>query len=166
MHRRAFLGIAASAVGLSMSPAIGRANSAAWLDIPAQLGASAQFLPLVDALVAADLLSDLRAPGPFTMFAPSISAFEGIPYATRADLMRPAMRSTLRRILAFHVVEGRHSAFALTGRVTQLTTLIGRPLIVDGRGPGVRIGNTNVGLAEIKAANGVIHQIDRVLRPA
>lgn len=160
MDRRHF--IAGTLGALIAAPATGAPR----LDIPAELGASAQFLPLVDALATADLLGDLAAPGPFTVFAPTLAAFDRVGYATLRALEQPARREELRRLLAFHVVKGEISAMRLMGRTTTLETLIGRPLVVDGRGPGVRIGSASVGLAEITATNGVIHQIDRVLRPA
>ncbi|ETX10128.1 hypothetical protein OCH239_03175 [Roseivivax halodurans JCM 10272] len=160
MDRRHFI---AGAVGaLIAAPA----RAAPRLDIPAELGSSAQFLPLVDALATADLLGNLAARGPFTVFAPTLEAFDRVGYGTLRALEQPARRAELRRLLAFHVVKGEVSALRLMGRTTRLETLIGRPLVVDGRGPGLRIGNARVGLAEITATNGLIHQIDRVLMPA
>lgn len=160
MDRRDFIVCATGAL------LAGQSSAARALDIPGELGASAQFLPLVDALVIADLLSDLRAPGPFTVFAPNLAAFDRIGYDTMRALEQPARRAELRRLLSFHVVPGEIRAAELRGRSSRLETLIGRPLVVDGRSGGIRIGSASVGLADITATNGVIHQIDRVLRPA
>ncbi len=162
MNRREVLASAA-AVGVAGVTALPAA--ATRLDIPAELGASAQFLPLVDALIAADMIGDLRARGPFTVFAPTIAAFERLGLGTLAALQTPAQRPVLRQILGFHVVPGYHSVFELMGRETRLVTSIGRPIIVDGRRTGPRIGSASLGLSEVAASNGVIHHIDRVLRP-
>ena len=162
MNRRDFTLTAAAAVAGLATPAVASPR----LDIASEIGALAELLPLHDALVASDLIGLLAHRGPYTVFAPTRRAFDRLSYQTKAFLMSSPRRPELRRIMAFHVVEGAHSAFDMMGRTTTLRTLIGRPLVVDGRGSGLRIGTTHVGLAEIQASNGYVHQIDQVLRPA
>ncbi|SFE36761.1 fasciclin domain-containing protein [Roseivivax sediminis] len=158
MDRRRFLSLAAAGLG---TPAAATTR----LDLAATLGARAQFITFCDALIAAGLGGTLRSDGPYTVFAPKLAAFDALGRRRLDRLTRPAMRDTLRRLLAHHIVPGEYSAFALTGRRHALPTLAGTTLGIDGTGPGLRAANANVGRAEISASNGVIHTIDRVLRP-
>ncbi|MDQ3247602.1 MAG: fasciclin domain-containing protein, partial [Chloroflexota bacterium] len=45
------------------------------------------FATLVAAIEAADLVADLQADGPFTLFAPSDEAFANLPAGTLDDLL-------------------------------------------------------------------------------
>ena len=62
---------------------------------------------LVTAVKAADLVTTLSGPGPFTVFAPTNDAFAKIPVAALNDLLLPANQATLKNILKYHVVEGK-----------------------------------------------------------
>lgn len=162
MQRRELLrtGMAAALAGFAP------AARAARVDIMGQLGASAQFFTLVDALTATDLGRLLRQTGPFTVFAPNEAAFARLSRSTLARLMAPEGRAQLATILGYHVVPGDVSVFRLQGRRTRLTALGNRPLLVDGSRSGLRIGAARIFEAEIAASNGLVHEIDRVLVPA
>ncbi|SLN61660.1 Immunogenic protein MPT70 precursor [Roseivivax jejudonensis] len=162
MDRRTFLSASAAA-------AFGATPALSWtygLDLNARLGANAQFLTLCDALIAADLGGLLSQSGPYTVFAPNLAAFDHVGQRELARLMTPALRPTLRRILSYHIVPGEFGAFELIGRRRSLPTLAGPMLPVDGTGGSLRVGTAFVGEAGLSATNGVIHQINRVLRPA
>ena len=62
---------------------------------------------LVAAVKAAGLVDTLKGPGPFTVFAPTNAAFEALPKGTVEALLKPENKTTLTKILTYHVVPGR-----------------------------------------------------------
>ena len=70
--------------------------------VPAAAG-NESFSTLVKAVKAAGLAETLQGDGPFTVFAPTNSAFDKLPESTLKALMEPGNRSMLRDILKFHV---------------------------------------------------------------
>lgn len=51
-----------------------------------------RFATLVTAVDSTDLVETLSGPGPFTVFAPTDSAFGALPEGTVADLLQPGIR--------------------------------------------------------------------------
>jgi uncharacterized surface protein with fasciclin (FAS1) repeats len=131
---------------------------------------SADHTTLVAAVKAAGLVETLKSAGPFTVFAPSNSAFDKLPSGTVDKLVQPDMKPTLTKILTYHVVPGRLTAADLKpGQV--LTTVEGEQLTVMKNGNGVMIkdakgGMAKVTIADVISSNGVTHVIDTVLMPA
>ena len=121
---------------------------------------------LTDALNVAGLGEQLGAgQGPWTVFAPTDAAFADLPEGLLASLLRAPNRAKLTSILGLHVVPGRIAARELLAKKT-LTTLIGEPLLVTLDGGRLSLGEgARIVTADIPAANGVIHRIDRVLLP-
>lgn len=68
---------------------------------------------LVTAVKAANLVSTLEGPGPFTVFAPNNSAFSKVPSSTLNSLLQPANQAQLVKILTYHVVPGTYTSAAL-----------------------------------------------------
>jgi uncharacterized surface protein with fasciclin (FAS1) repeats len=128
-------------------------------DIVATAEAAGQFKTLLAAAKAAGLANALQGEGPLTVFAPTDEAFAALPDGTVADLLRPENRDRLTAILKYHVVAGEIS---LGGRRSK--TLQGSQLNI--RPTGVyRVNEANVLLADVRATNGVVHVVDRVLLP-
>ena len=123
---------------------------------------------LVSAVQAADLVETLSGPGPFTVFAPTNTAFEAVPASALESLLMPANQSQLQGVLTYHVVPGRLNAAALRDGQT-LTTVNGETLTVTKANGQVMIGNSKgmatVTQADVYASNGVAHVIDAVLMP-
>src|SRR5436190_11537120 len=65
---------------------------------------------LVAAVKAAGLVDTLSGKGPFTVFAPTNSAFDKLPDGTVATLLKPENKVKLTGILTYHVVPGRLSS--------------------------------------------------------
>jgi uncharacterized surface protein with fasciclin (FAS1) repeats len=128
-------------------------------DIVATAETAGQFKTLLTAAKAAGLLNALKDNGPLTVFAPTDEAFAALPDRTVADLLRPENRDRLAAILKYHVVSGEIS---LGGR--QSKTLQGSQLDIRPTG-NFRINEANVLLADIRATNGLVHVVDRVLLP-
>jgi len=122
---------------------------------------SGQFNTLVTALQAAGLVETLKGSGPFTVFAPSDSAFAKLPPEAIEGVLNDMPR--LKSILMYHVVMGEYMAEDVI-ESDQLITAQGESIMVD-TSQGVRINNANVIQTDIEADNGVIHVIDTVLMP-
>lgn len=132
---------------------------------------------LVAAVKAAGLVDTLSGAGPFTVFAPTNTAFGKLPAGTVDTLVLPQNKSTLQSVLTYHVVPGRVTAAQLMamiraggGRAT-LTTVQGAPLYATMMGSTVMLtdakGNSgHVTQANVMQSNGVIHVVDTVLMPA
>jgi uncharacterized surface protein with fasciclin (FAS1) repeats len=69
---------------------------------------------LVAAVKAAGLVDTLESKGPFTVFAPTNTAFGKLPAGTVDTLVKPENKATLTKILTYHVVPGRLEASSLT----------------------------------------------------
>lgn len=120
---------------------------------------------LVAAVSAADLAETLKGPGPFTVFAPTNSAFEKLPAGTVDTLLKPENKDMLTNILTYHVVAGRFMAKDLQDG-QMLTTVQGQMLKVTKNGNSVKInGSAMIETADVISSNGITHVIDSVLMP-
>lgn len=119
---------------------------------------------LVKALVAADLASQFgdRNPGPWTVLAPTDEAFAALGEEAFRELA--ANPDRLRAILAAHVIPGaiRRSDMPAMGKAR---TLGGASIRLGLDNGAVTAGGATIVVADIEAANGVIHLIDRVIVP-
>ncbi len=140
------------------------AMSAQTADIVATAQSAGSFETLIDAIQAAGLEDTLSDGGPFTIFAPTDAAFEGLPDGAVEELLDPANRDELVALLTYHVVPGQLESFDFSGTTVAVATVNGSPLSVDGTA-GVMVDDAEVVEADILATNGVIHVIDRVLVP-
>ncbi len=131
--------------------------------------ANGNFTTLVAAVQAAGLEETLRGPGPFTLFAPTDTAFAALPAGTVDSLLLPENKDQLVSILTYHVVPGSIQSGDVLGTVQDVATVNGKTVRVNGTGgkygAAVRVNNANVTSADIFASNGVIHVIDKVLLP-
>jgi uncharacterized surface protein with fasciclin (FAS1) repeats len=132
---------------------------------------------LVAAVQAAGLVETLKAPGPYTVFAPTNEAFDKLPPGTVDTLLLPEHKPDLQSVLAYHVVPGALSKADLTEMVRQgggratLTTAQGHSLTIRQNGPRNLIvidakgGVANIETYDVIQSNGVIHVVDKVLLP-
>ena len=131
---------------------------------------------LVAAVKAAGLVDTLKMPGPFTVFAPTNTAFAALPAGTVDTLLKPENKGTLTQVLTYHVVPGRWDAAALMQQIhagggkAMLKTASGGMLTATMRGDHVIVmdakGNTAmVTTSDVYQSNGVIHVVDKVLLP-
>ncbi|NBD37158.1 MAG: hypothetical protein GVY10_01145 [Verrucomicrobia bacterium] len=139
--------------------------------------AAGNFTSLATALTTADLVSTLQGEGPFTVFAPTDTAFGKLDSATLDDLLNnPDSLPALTDILLYHVVPGELSAadlgldvddlFSGEASTKYLTTVGGSDLRLDVTPFGVMInGESMVQTADLETSNGLIHVIDTVLLP-
>jgi len=153
----------ATAAALAAGLAAGSAQ-AATSDIVDTAVAAGQFGTLVKAVQAAGLVETLKGPGPFTVFAPTDTAFAALPAGTLDSLLKPENKAKLTQILTYHVVPGKVTSADLAGKTEQVKTVEGASLKVDAT-HGVMVNDAKVVSADIMASNGVIHVIDKVVLP-
>ncbi|MFN3856380.1 MAG: fasciclin domain-containing protein [Caulobacter sp.] len=132
-------------------------------DIVETLAASGQFTTLTKALEVTNLAQVLKTNQNLTLFAPTDAAFAALPPGELDRLMKnPA---ELQKVLTFHVVNAEVDSTKLKGAKGPVPTVAGPPIMVDGSGASVMAGNATVTQADLRASNGVIHVVDKVLMP-
>ena len=124
--------------------------------------AAGQFKTLASLLQKAGLAATLQGKGPYTVFAPTDTAFAKVPKATLAMLAKN--KAKLRAVLLYHVVKGKVTA-AQAMQLHSAKTLEGKPLSIRVSGGKVVVGGATVVKANVLASNGVIHVINKVLIP-
>jgi uncharacterized surface protein with fasciclin (FAS1) repeats len=165
--------LAAGAVAATAVASVGPATASARTDrVPAQAAsknivqtaiASGQFDTLVSLVKKAGLAGTLSGTGPFTVFAPTDAAFAKVPQATLNALA--ADKAKLKSVLLYHVAKGRLPAAKVVKR-SSIKTLNGASVSVRVRSGKVYVGGARVVTPNVKASNGVIHVINKVLIPS
>lgn len=143
--------------------ALAPATALAQKDIVATAVEAGQFKTLAKALDAAGLVETLQGPGPFTVFAPTDKAFAQLPEAQLKALLKPENREKLAAILTYHVVAGEVPA-SEARRLDKATTVEGSDVLISARG-GLSVDGASVVKADVRASNGIIHVIDKVMLP-
>ncbi|MFH4968215.1 fasciclin domain-containing protein [Gaetbulibacter sp. M240] len=118
---------------------------------------------LVAAVQAAQVENALVNVGPLTVFAPTDAAFSALPEGTVENLVKPENKEVLANILKYHVTPGNLSTSILTKlpKLGQANNQYVKVEVVDGKPV---IGGANI-IASVKAGNGIVHVIDKVLLP-
>ena len=151
------------AAGISgANPEVRSPEQAATANIIDTATANGNFKTLLAAVEAAGLTATLKGPGPFTVFAPTDAAFAALPAGTVDGLLKDPAK--LKDILLYHVVSGQVLA-ADAAKLTEAKTVQGASLPIVASGGTVTVGGAKVVTADVKASNGVIHVIDKVLLP-
>ena len=121
------------------------------------------FNTLLKAAVEAGLANTLSEDGPFTVFAPTDSAFEKLPDEVIISLLKKENKDKLVNILKFHVISGSYPSDKLP--LLPLKTLNGQDVNFQVDNGDIFINGAKVLKANINASNGIIHVIDGVLTP-
>jgi uncharacterized surface protein with fasciclin (FAS1) repeats len=111
---------------------------------------------------AAGLETELAKTGPFTVFAPSETAFGKLASGVLADWLKPENKIKLTGILNYHVVEGKNN-FKDFKDGQKLKTLGGKELDVKVSNGNVTINGAKVQGRDSEASNGVVHSLDTVM---
>jgi uncharacterized surface protein with fasciclin (FAS1) repeats len=131
---------------------------------------------LVTAVKAAGLVDTLKGKGPFTVFAPTNTAFEKLPAGTVDTLLKPENKTMLSGVLTYHVVAGKMDSKAIAAAIkkgkgkAELKTVAGGVLTASMDGKDLVLtdekgGTSKVTVANVYQKNGVIHVVDTVLMP-
>ena len=178
MALAAFIGTASFAQTMvkEMTVEVGGAAMYPSKNIVANAVNSKDHTTLVAAVKAAGLVETLQSAGPFTVFAPTNSAFDKLPAGTVENLVKPENKSTLTGILTYHVVAGKYNAVDIKKLIGEgngtatLTTVAGGKIWLMMKGKNLVIKDEKGGVAtvtikDVNQSNGVIHVIDTVLMP-
>ena len=141
----------------AMKPMMARGN------IVEVAAANGSFKTLTAALKAAGLDTTLATGGPYTVFAPTDEAFAALPKGTVEQLLKKENRDTLVKILTYHVIRGENVSTTLKSGPAM--TLEGTPVRLNVSPVGVMVNTSKVVQADVRASNGVIHVIDKVMLP-
>jgi uncharacterized surface protein with fasciclin (FAS1) repeats len=132
-------------------------------DIVETAAAAGRFATFGRAIQTAGLASMLGGKGPLTVFAPTDKAFARMPSADLEALLTNT--TELTRVLSYHVVRDRVKA-PRAGSPRSITTASGTNLEISrADGGGFKVNEARILKTNIRASNGVIHAIDRVLVP-
>lgn len=168
-----------SMAGNSMAgnnPMVGGAAMYRTKDIVDNAVNSADHTTLVAAVKAAGLVETLKSAGPFTVFAPTNSAFDKLPAGTVGTLVMAENKPLLTKILTYHVLAGRFDSKAIAKQIKKgggqawLKTVSGGKLAAFMNGSDLILrdekgGTSRVSIANVYQSNGVIHVVDTVLMP-
>ena len=120
------------------------------------------FATLTAAVTAGGLVETLKGAGPFTVFAPTDTAFAALPAGVLDALLLPENKDVLAQILTYHVVAGKVMAADVTDG--DVATVEGQNVTLS-TADGVTVNGAKVVQADVVTSNGVIHAIDAVILP-
>lgn len=118
---------------------------------------------LVAAVKACNQTTALANNGPLTVFAPTNAAFEALPAGTVEELLKPENVMKLTSIVQFHAAPGTYDVPALKDGMS-LFVASGNNIKVEVRDDGTYVHGAKI-LGTVKAANGIVHVVDKVLLP-
>ncbi|PWJ21114.1 fasciclin domain-containing protein [Jannaschia seohaensis] len=133
--------------------------------------ADARLSLLAAALDAAGLTGTIAQEGRFTVYAPTDDAFAALRPGLFEALLAAENRAQLTELLRYHLDDRVLTTRDLPNRVIRVQTLLDKSRIcLERRGDGMVVIDANGGMAQvteadIRADNGVLHVIDRVLVP-
>lgn len=124
---------------------------------------SSDHTTLVAAVQAADLENALVNAGPLMVFAPTNAAFDALPEGTVDNLLKPENKDALANILKYHVTPGNYSKDFLM-KFKKLGQANDQNVAIEVRDGEVYVGGAKI-VASIKAGNGIVHVVDKVMLP-
>jgi len=159
----------------SKAPMVGGAAMMPKKTIVENASKASNLTTLVSAVKQADLVETLSSEGPFTVFAPTNTAFSYLPEGVASSLMQDENKDKLSKVLTAHVISGKITSSdlmaALEGQSSySATTVSGDTLTFYKIGDAIRVADENGTLAKIETAdvmqsNGVVHVVNSVLVP-
>ena len=135
---------------------------------------SEDYTTLVAAIKAAGLVEALQSKRPFTIFAPTNTAFDKLPAGTVDTLLKTEKLKTLQKIHTYHFVAGKMNAADIAKVVKMgkgaatLKTISGITLTAMMKGKYLYTtdengGKSKITIADVNQPNGIIHVIDTVV---
>ncbi len=126
--------------------------------------ASKDHSTLVTAVQAAELVDVLSNAGPFTVFAPVNDAFAALPEGTVDGLLKPEKKADLQNVLQYHVAVAVYNPEMFKdGQKIEMVN--GGTCTIH-----IKDGKTFINDAElmgnVKASNGMIYIVNKVLLPS
>lgn len=152
---------AAAAAPKAASP-----NLAANGNIVTTLKASAHFTILAKALDQAQLTAVLSSTPGLTLFAPTDDAFNALPPAQLQKLLNADNAPILQKILIYHLVNASLDSTKIKGAKGGVPSVETAQLQLDGSGDTLKVNDASIIQPDVRASNGIIQVVDKVLIPA
>jgi len=156
------IALAVVCLAVAAVPVAGAQAAAAQKNIVQTAAAAPQFSTLVSLVKKAGLVSTLSGRTNYTVFAPTNAAFAKVPKRTLNALAKD--KAKLKAVLLYHVVRGKVPASKVV-TLHSAKTVNGASVTIKVRKGKVYVNDARVTKADIKASNGIVHQINRVLLP-
>lgn len=151
-----------------LPPSLAKAAGTSGQTIAAIAAGNPDFSTLVAALAKAGLVDTFNGKGPFTVFAPTNSAFDDaarqLHFRTGVEMVAQLDVKTLTAVLAYHVYAGNLNAQAVVA-ADKLTMLDGNIADVSVRNGHAFIDDVAIVQTDIAASNGTIHVLRSVMLP-
>lgn len=96
-----------------------------------------------------------------TVFAPDNAAFKAVPAASLDKLAKDP--AALKALLMHHIVAGTTDRASLKTDSEVITTMAARKVTIAKAGAFITVDESLVTQADLRASNGVVHVVDRVL---
>lgn len=138
------------------------ARAADQKDIVDTAVAAGSFKTLAKLLTDAELITVMKGPGPYTVFAPSDDAFAKVPKATLDALAKD--KAKLQAVLKYHVLTSKWTTDDIK-LVKSTGTALGQSVAFGTDAGGLTVNGAKIVKSNIDCANGMIHVIDTVLLP-
>jgi|GEM_PF-1779644 len=132
-------------------------------DMVETLRASGQFTILIKALDATNLTPVLKTNQNLTLFAPTDAAFKALPAGQLDKLL--ASPAELQKLLTYHLVNAPVESAKVDGTTGEVQSVGGAELKLDDTGDNLMVGDATVLQADIRATNGIVHVINKVIMP-
>jgi len=113
-------------------------------------------------VIASGLEHVLSGKGPFTVFAPTDTAFNKLDKSVMANLLKPENKTKLIDLVNHHVVAGKINFIDLKDG-EKLKTVDGKNLMVQVKDGNASIDGAKIQGHDVQATNGVIHSLDTVM---
>ena len=157
------LTIALLAIMATAAFAAPAASAAPSKDIVQTAKAAGDFKTLVKLVKAAGLAKTLSGNTKYTVFAPTDAAFAKVPKKTLTALGKN--KAALKQVLLYHVVKGSVPAKKVV-KLKSAKTVEGSKVRIKVRKGNVYLNRTTkVTAVDVRASNGIIHVINKVLIP-
>lgn len=133
--------------------------------------ANPNFSTLVETLTSAgqpDFVSILSGTGPFTVFAPTNTAFSNLNTELAPGGIAGVSSSNLTKVLQYHVVSPANVLSSTLTNNLSVTTILDQNFTVNlnpARITDVNARVSNITAVDVQCSNGVIHVLDKVLLP-
>jgi uncharacterized surface protein with fasciclin (FAS1) repeats len=127
------------------------------------VGADHNLATMSKGVKAAGLEVELSKEGPYTVFAPTDTAFNRLSPGELAELLKPEYKAKLSSILNNHVVEGKIELKDLKDG-DRMRSLGGKQLtvkVVDGE---ISVNGSKIKGRDHQASNGIVHSMDQVIK--
>ena len=157
------LTIALAAIMAAAAFAAPTASAAPTKDIVQTAKAAGDFKTLIKLVKAAGLAKTLSGKTKYTVFAPTDAAFAKVPKKTLKALGKN--KAALKQVLLYHVVKGSVPAKKVV-KLKSAKTVEGSKVRITVRKGNVYLNRTTkVTAVDVRASNGIIHVINKVLIP-